>query len=155
MEQRAEKADKMARLVHLIAGIEDDKSAYASKRNAEIKAFEADLAKLADEVSDGAEERAQLDLFVGQNQAHKGLADVAEHACTCPGGPDASVKAIDCPAHGADSRGPNPGDRGEEPATSDVNAADLAETLRKSEVDVGTVGEPAAVKQHRAKGTVH
>lgn len=108
VEERAGKADEMARLVLLIEGIEADKAAYAKRRNDEIKEHQAELAAIANVVQQGAEDKAQMDLTFTQVEAAKALAGVGEAACSCEGGPEAEVKSATCPVHGLESRGENP-----------------------------------------------
>ncbi len=107
IEQRADKADEMARLVTLIVGIEADKAAYAKRRNDEIKEHQAELEALANVVRGGAEEKSQRELTFTQAEAARALAGVGTAACTCEGGPDAEVKAPTCSVHGVETRGEN------------------------------------------------
>lgn len=167
LEQRAEKADEMARLVTLISGIEDDKAAYVKKRNEEIKEHQAELEALAEEVREGAQVQSQMDLFVGEDAAKQALAEVAKRSCSCEGGPESDVKSPACPAHGVEGESAHAARQELEAGAGDQALADevaaaastappsnvvsIAEALRANEVNVGTVEEPAAVKAERAK----
>jgi hypothetical protein len=104
VEQRAEKADEMARLLAVIAGIEDEAKAKAKKFRDEVAARMAELQTIGAELREGAEAKAQLDLFVDQTLAGRDLAEVAKHLCSCPGGPGAEVKSPSCRVHGVDAQ---------------------------------------------------
>lgn len=108
VEQRAERAEQMARLVARIEGVEAEAKEHAAEAREEIKGLEAELRSLAKGVREGLEERAQMDLFVGQAEAVKHLTEVGEKACSCEGGPEAEVKSPACPVHGVENRGENP-----------------------------------------------
>jgi len=107
VEQRAGRADEMARLIARIEGIETEAKEAAAEFRDEIKGLEAELRTIAAGVRDGVDERAQMDLTFTQAEAAKALATVGEAACTCDS-PDAPVKSIDCPVHGVETREENP-----------------------------------------------
>jgi hypothetical protein len=80
VEERADRADQMARLVARIEGIETEAKEQASIFREEIKGLEAELRGIAAGVREGVSERAQMDLTFTQAQAAAALAGVATAA---------------------------------------------------------------------------
>jgi hypothetical protein len=154
LEERAERADEMARLIARIEGVEDEAKERAAEYREEIKGLEAELRSLAASVREGAEERRQMDLTFPQEEAAKALHDVGAAACTCEGGPEAEVKDPACPVHGVETRGENPAvdDKGPIPVEPGAEASADYVVPEGAAVDVGKVGEPVAVADfHAAK----
>ncbi len=174
IEKRAEYADEFARLVSRLKGERDSAKEDARQHREEIEAIMDDLEKLADRVHAGLEEKSQLELFVGEDEARKGLAEVAKAVCSCAG---EDVHSPTCPVHGVGSTEATAADverrerehdailAGEIAAVEqaaadnagaiDQPADDVEDVIAKNTVDVGTVKEPAVVKQFKARGRVH
>ncbi len=100
VEERAGKADSMARLVKRIEGVKAEAKERAAEFREEIDGLMAELDAIASVVQDGAEERTQMDLTFIQDEAVRALAAVGTVACTCI---DAEIKAIECPVHGVET----------------------------------------------------
>lgn len=164
VEDRASKADAMARLIQQIAGIEAEAKERAAEFREEIKGLMAELAAIANVVQQGAEEKSQMALTFTESEAARALAGVGAVACTCEGGPDAEVKSLSCPVHGVESRGDNPapcdGVHGQDVACRDPKCwlivgpaeepAPEPEVVHKTEeVDVIAPEEPAVVMEFR------
>lgn len=121
-EQRITKGLEMARELQVIAGLEDEKKRVTSNISVDLKAHKATVKKLAEELVEGAEIKAQKDLTFEEQKAadeqspKQALHDVAAHA----------------------------GEKSEE-------EKHLDQVVAASAVDVGTVKEPASIEQHRSR----
>jgi hypothetical protein len=106
VEQRADKADEIARHNAAIIALEAEKDAASKRINGEIKGHEADINRLCYELREGGEFAAQMELFATEEAAKQLAKTAAEIAarCTCPEGPEAEVKSPACPVHGVDAQ---------------------------------------------------
>ncbi len=104
VEEQAERAGQMARLIARIEGVEDEAKEQASIFREEIKGLEAELRSIAAGVREGVVEKAQMDLTFTQAQAAAALAGVGAAACTCT---SEDIADPACPVHGVETRGEN------------------------------------------------
>lgn len=103
VEERADKANEMARLALLIAKVEDEAKSVAKRFREEIARHLSALQTIAYVVNEGAEEKAQGELRFDDFAAKEMLFEVGKRACSCEGGPDSDVKSPACPVHGVDA----------------------------------------------------
>jgi hypothetical protein len=171
-EQRVAKGLEMARELQVIAGLEDEKKQVTSGLSADIKTHKARAKKLAEELVEGVEQKAQRDITFDEQKrmddgAKQALHDIAQHTCTCDGGPSAEVKSPSCPTHGVDgpeaqkAKAEREAKRSDEEAAAEVarsgeagtapEVAHLDAMVAAAAVDVGIVEEPKAVAEHRAR----
>lgn len=156
VEERAGKADEMARLAVLIARIQDEAKASAKRYRKEIEEHLADLQAIAHVVQAGVEESSQMELF-SQGEAQRALHDVAAAACTCEGGAESDMKSVDCPVHGVnapeatlDEELAATGAVESEPEGNPVDAGELADELRQADgVDGAAIRESVELDGQR------
>ena len=119
VEERAGKADEMARLALLIAKVEDEAKASAKKFREEIAVHLSALQTIAYVVNEGAELKAQGELRFDDFAAREMIHAAGKAACSCvrDGDTEPAIASVTCPVHGVDSRGENPPTDGPEAPT--------------------------------------
>jgi len=152
VQERAERAEIMAGLVHQIRAVKAQAKAKAFEFKGQVDALMERLEEHARVISEGVEDQRQMDLFADgtkDGEALRAAASGIAERCTCEGGPDADVKDPACPVHGVAAAAPA-GDLEADDDESDEALVEAAAAIGE-QVDVGTVEEPQAVAEHRAQ----
>jgi len=102
VEERAQRADIMAGLVLQIRAVRAQAKAKAFEFKEQVEALMDRLEAHSRVLSEGEENRRQMDLTFPQEHAAKALHDVAEAACSCEGGAEPDVHDPACPVHGVE-----------------------------------------------------
>jgi hypothetical protein len=139
----AGRAVSIAQAFGVVEALRAKKAADAKSTQAQIDNQLDNIASMCRVVLEAEENAKQGDLFVDGTLGQVG-GELAKR-CTCEGGIEAEVKAVDCPIHGMGAAAAVEALAAvADPAAVEELAADLEAGGIGEPVDVGTVNEPAA-----------
>lgn len=137
-EEVGERSRKLCGVLSAIDGLRDEVRSVSKDRKDRIKKLETEAKALRQQIQDGYESRKQGDLFVGDDQAKKALATVAEVAGEPrPSEPHAfEGHGKECGICGAEKGDPVHADKGNGRGPYEFNATEPADPIIRTHAAV-------------------